>query len=185
MGLTIHYTGHLRSNHEITELISDVTDICVTIGWRMMPIHPSNIMPAKGLIITPEGSESIWLTFLANGMLYDASHFIYTSNPENEKIDERQGRWISTKTQYAGLDTHLAIIKMFRYLSQRYFKLFEMHDESSYWETNDVAACAAHFGLSGEEAIQAALIQNEDEEDSAALQMDILILKRGELGLMN
>lgn len=142
MGLTIYYCGELHSFDEVDALICDVADICLTLGWRMMPIHPSNIMPGKGIIITPEGCESIWLTFLPNGMLYDVSHFIYASYPENEKVDEHHGQWIFTKTQYAGLDTHLAIIKMFRYLSQRYFKAFELKDESSYWETNDVSACA-------------------------------------------
>ena len=183
MGLTIHYCGHLRSYHEIEDLICDVIDICVEIGWRVMPIHPSNIMPAKGLIVTPEASESIWLTFLPDGMLYDAAHFIYTSHPENERIDKHLGGWIATKTRYAGLDTHMAIIKMFRYLSERYFKSFEMRDESSYWETNDISACAVHFGITEKEFIQTSMLQTEDEEDSVAGRMDILVLKRGGLGL--
>jgi hypothetical protein len=163
----------------VEDLICDVADICVTVGWRMMPVHPSNIMPGKGVVITPEKCESILLTFLSNGLLYDIWHFIYTSNPENEKVDEDLGQWIITKTGYAGLDTHLAIIKMFRYLSERYFKSFELRDESSYWETNDVSACAAHFGITAEEVYQVLPLSSIDETESASVLMDILILGRG------
>jgi len=179
MGLTIRYCGELLSFDQIDELVSDVADICLTIGWRMMPIHPSNIMPGKGVVITPEGCESILLTFLPNGMLYDIWHFIYTSDPENETINEYHGQWIFTKTGHGGLDTHLAIIKMFRYLSQRYFKSFDLKDESSYWETNDVSECAAHFGVSVEEAYRDLQSTDDDEIDSAAVMMEVLILRRG------
>jgi hypothetical protein len=124
MGVKIHYCGHLHNYNEIEDLICDVADIC--LYNRLANDAHSSLQhhAAKGLMITPEGSESIWLTFLPTGMLYDVAHFIYTSYPENEKVDEHRGRWISTKTRYAGLDAHMAIIKMFRYLSQRYFDEF-------------------------------------------------------------
>jgi hypothetical protein len=38
---------------------------------------------------------------------------------------------------------------------------FELQDGSLYWETNDVSACAAHFGVTGEDLIRAALFQSE------------------------
>ncbi|MEO7046854.1 MAG: hypothetical protein ABI091_16245, partial [Ferruginibacter sp.] len=43
----------------------------------------------------------------------------------------------STKTQYAGLDAHIAIIKLLKYLSKKYLKDFTLIDEGYYWETDD------------------------------------------------
>ena len=42
-----------------------------------------------------------------------------------------------TKTQYAGPDAHMAIIKLLRYLENKYFSAFELQDEGMYWETMD------------------------------------------------
>src|SRR5688572_11152687 len=130
MGLSIYYRGRLRSPDLISSFIEDIMDICLEIGWKYQPIHQSNIMPAKGLLIEPLGSESIVLTFLEDGMLYDCMHFIYTSNPEKEKIDDRTNSWVCTKTRYAGADAHMAIIEMFRYLKAKYFSEFELRDDS-------------------------------------------------------
>jgi len=189
MGLTIYYRGTLRNPIEIETLLKDVNDICMEIGWRSMPIHRSNIMPAQGIVITPEGSESIWLTFLANGRMYDPGHFLYTRHPEQEKVDEEKHKWNFTKTQYAGVDTHMAIIKFFRYLSMKYFEEFELKDESQYWETNDPSVCLYHFGGMEVDMESPSLLINsiedleEDDSESSAELMDDLLLKRGGLGI--
>jgi hypothetical protein len=189
MGLTICYRGILRNPNEIELLLGDVADICLEIGWRSMPIHRSNIMPAQGLMITPEGSEPIWLTFLANGRLYDPGHFLYTRHPEQEKVDEEKCKWNITKTQYAGMDTHMAIIKLFRYLSMKYFKEFELRDDSQYWETNDPLICLHHFdemdrGMENlVEFIKTIGDTEEDAIESSAHLMDEVVLRRGGLGM--
>ena len=199
MGLTIYYRGTLRNPSVAEDLITDAIDICHEIGWRYHPIHRSNIMPVDGLFITPEGSESIELTFLCNGKLYNAVHFLFTRHPENEAVDEEKYKWISTKTHYAGSDTHMAIIKFLRYVSLKYFSEFELKDESNYWETNDAESCRYHFGES-QEAIEmrnkAMLMMgydlNEEETEeaddndelSADDEMDEILLRRGGLGII-
>ncbi len=147
MGLTICYRGTLRNPNNIEVFLEDVADICMEIGWHYMPIHRSSVMPAQGMMITPAGSEPIWLTFLQNGNLYDPSHFIYTTRPELEVVNEEMRKWIFTKTQYAGVFTHMAIIKFFRYLRMKYFEEFELQDESKYWETYDMPVELNRFGV--------------------------------------
>jgi hypothetical protein len=49
---------------------------------------------------------------------------------------------------------------------------------------DDVSACAPHFGVTAEEIIHSSLFQSGEEEDSAAIQMDIWILKKGGLGMV-
>ncbi len=194
MGLKISYRGNLRNPNELESLLDDVYDLCIEIGWHFMPIHRSSVMPTRGIMITPPGSEPIWLTFLANGKLYDPAHFIYNSHPELEIVNEDLGQWIIVKTQYAGVDTHMAIIKFFRYLSLKYFESFELRDDSQYWETDDVAVCLIRFdefsiainklgeqlGLDDDDDDD---FEEEDDEDSASNRMDEALTRRGGMGV--
>jgi hypothetical protein len=43
----------------------------------------------------------------------------------------------STKTQYAGPDAHIAIIKFLKHISAKYLKDFMLNDEGNYWENGD------------------------------------------------
>ena|SRR5688572_14892374 len=195
MGLRISYRGNLRDPNELDSLLDDVYDICIEIGWHFMPIHRSSIMPTRGIMITPPGSEPIWLTFLTNGMLYDPAQFIYSSSPELEHVNEEHGQWITFKTQYAGVDTHMAIIKFFRYLSLKYFESFELRDDSQYWETDDVAVCLNRFNeftmainvlgefLDSNSADDDEDIEDdEDDLDSASNRMDEALMRKGGMG---
>ncbi|HKO80734.1 MAG TPA: hypothetical protein VJU78_10070 [Chitinophagaceae bacterium] len=51
----------------------------------------------------------------------------------------------STKTQFAGPDAHMAIIKLLRYLKEKYFLIFELSDEGMYWETLDKNVLFSQF----------------------------------------
>ena len=44
---------------------------------------------------------------------------------------------LSTKTQYGGIKTHMLIIHLLKYLSNKYFRTFQLTDEGKYWETGD------------------------------------------------
>ncbi len=195
MGLSIYYRGTLRHPDVAETLITDVIDICHEIGWRYHPIHRSDIMPVQGLFITPEACESIDLTFLPGGRLYNCAHFLFTRHPEEETVDEDKHKWISTKTGHAGSDTHMAIIKFLRYLSEKYFSDFELKDDSHYWESNDTDNCRYHFGetkeaiemmntargLMGHDPIEEDPDDEADDDDfeSASNEMDEILMKRG------
>ncbi len=195
MGLSIYYRGTLRHPDMAETLITDAIDICDEIGWRYHPIHSSNIMPAHGLFITPEACESIDLTFLPDGRLYNCAHFLFTRHPEQEIVDKDKHKWISTKTSYAGSDTHMAIIKFLRYLSEKYFSDFELKDDSLYWESNDADNCRYRFGetkeaieminmargLMGHDPVEEDPYDEADDDDfeSASNEMDEILMKRG------
>jgi hypothetical protein len=190
MSITIAYRGKMRSSTLIDPFIDDVIDICHEIGWRYYPVHQSNIMPAKGLFIVPAGSEPIVLTFLPNGLLYDALHFVFTRNPEQEVVDEQKHTIIYTKTRYAGADAHMALMVLFSYLKDTYFREFEMRDESGYWSTKDVYTCQERFG----ENYELVAVSDEeyeadikdgfmDDEETYLDQMHELLLRRGGLGI--
>lgn len=139
--------------------------------------------------------------FFSWGMLYDPAHFIYSSSPELERVNEEHGQWITFETQYAGVDTHMAIIKFFRYLSLKYFEVFELRDDSQYWETDDAAVYLIRFdefnlvvNMMGEkldldeddfEDYEDFEYDEEDEDDleSVSGRMDEALMRRGGMGV--
>jgi len=52
---------------------------------------------------------------------------------------------ISTKTQFAGSDTHISILKLLHYLKEKYFESFELNDEGYYWEKWDEKLLLSQF----------------------------------------
>ncbi len=52
---------------------------------------------------------------------------------------------LSVKTQFAGIETHALLIKLFRHISRKYLLDFYMSDEGYYWETDDLAKLKEQF----------------------------------------
>ena len=77
---------------------------------------------------------------MCNPLLYS-----YVQEVEGKGIPAEAEQWLFTKTQYAGVEAHMAMIRLLRYLSEQYFERFELHDESQYWETNDETICRQKF----------------------------------------
>lgn len=146
MGLSIHYNGYLKEAKSLPDLILEVKEVAEIHGWKYkifntkFPDEQFNKEPALdkfyGIYFIPVKSEPILLVFLSNGRMVNPMG-VKISNPSEL---EQKDSWIynhSVKTQYAGVAVHQLIIKFFRYLNDKYFRDFEMMDESYYWETND------------------------------------------------
>jgi hypothetical protein len=145
MGLSIHYYGQLSQYERIDELILEVTDISQSLGWTSEIIKEPNPDQLNGLYFAPEGSEPVFLTFLPGGRICSPVNLMCRDIYEENGSDAELLYTTSTKTQYAGIDAHKAIIKLLRYLKQKYFSVFEMTDEGLYWETNDEKILQSQF----------------------------------------
>ena len=146
MGLTIHYSGKLRNPDSLTELIKEAIDISESMHWPYELIDPEPDIPVAGTLVAPEGSEPLWLTFHREGFMCNPMLFEYVRKVEGKDIPADAEQWLFTKTQYAGVEAHIAMIKFLRYLSGKYFDRFELHDESRYWETGGETQCGKIFG---------------------------------------
>jgi hypothetical protein len=146
MGLTIHYSGTLRNPDVLPALIQEAVDIADSMQWAHELIEPAPGIPVSGVIVAPEGSEPLWLTFHKDGFLCNPVLFEYVLEKEGKEIPADAEQWLFTKTQYAGVEAHIALIHFIRHISQKYFERFELHDESRYWETKDEALCREIFG---------------------------------------
>jgi hypothetical protein len=96
----------------------------------------------KGIAITPPECETAFLTFLPDGTLCSPVKLIFYDPSVNDLMIEV----VQTKTQYAGPEIHIALIKLLRYLAKRYFESFHLDDEGNYWETGDEQVLAGRFG---------------------------------------
>ena len=151
MGLSIHYRGRLKSPELISSITDELTDICRSLGWETdcldedfsrentaQLVHTekgaeiTGHLPLKGVGIAPgKGCERVSFFFDREGNLIPPITMA-TDGPVKGELP-----WDAVKTQFAPLDIHITIIKLFRYLKKKYFEIFEVEDEGSYWETGD------------------------------------------------
>lgn len=149
MGITIHYSGTLRSPQLIQPIISEVEDICKSMDWKFQhfddsfPLLPNSFknekgeylkdISIKGISMVPPESEPFYFTFTPEGRLVSFMKFVIGIDENNEMMGEQ----VHAKTQFAGPEIHMSIIRLLRYLSKKYFDEFEITDEAKYWETED------------------------------------------------
>lgn len=154
MGLSFHYSGSFRQSASLPEMIEELTDIAEIHNWKyhifqkQFPLAESDNDANKnaiyGIMFSPPRCEPVWLCFLANRRLCSPINLELFGQSEDPK--HRSFLYIlSTRTQYAGTETHMAVINLLRYLAGRYFEGLEVSDEGNYWETGDVKILEANF----------------------------------------
>jgi len=128
MGLSFHYSGRIREHSKIDSLVEEVKDLCKDLNWTYTILDDDKI---KGIIVSSKESEPLWFTFVPDGRTCNVINLQYTD--PNDKYYSL----CAVKTQYAGAEVHMAMIKMLRYISDKYFSEIEVMDEGEYWETGD------------------------------------------------
>lgn len=134
MGLSIHYTGYIQNKELLDPLIEEVTDICKSLEWNT---HSYDKEEIKGVSFAPPESEPVFLTFNHEGRTLSPINILVKDIYDDIQIPKESIFTTSTKTQYAGEEAHIAIIKLLKHLSKKYFKDFTLEDEGNYWETED------------------------------------------------
>ena len=167
MGLTIHYSARLKSLDLLPQLVKEVADICQSIGWEYdkvdkivkmkedvtftPPLDDNKNIHLQGIMFHPPNCESVIFTFLSSGWTSSYIHLMGVKNYQkidNEPIFKGFPKLVymmHTKTQRGGPDTHIAIIKLFKYLEKKYFAEMTVSDEGNYWETSDTQVLQERF----------------------------------------
>jgi hypothetical protein len=146
MGLSFHYRGKIKSAKSLPPMIEEVMDIAKTNNWKYFVLDsefPNNVLTEKpnkenlyGICITPPDCETVCFSFLSNGKMCDILSLVRNKDLENLEDDEYL-YYVSTKTQYSGIEMHKKIILLFDYLNTKYFEDLYLKDEGEYWETRD------------------------------------------------
>ena len=152
MGLSFHYKGKIKEAKMLAPLVTDVIDFAKAHGFDYQTDVFEQAFPEGeltdyqgddqlyGIVFTPKECEPIFLTFVRNGRLCSPVQFAFQTKAESDFF-----YLISTKTQYAGAETHALVIDFLRYLREKYFSEFELQDEGKYWETQDKELLIAEF----------------------------------------
>ncbi|MEM1328285.1 MAG: hypothetical protein AAGI23_20190 [Bacteroidota bacterium] len=157
MGITIHYQGRIREVERIPAFIDELEDITNSLDWdnqridMIVDVDESIPIPEereetgirlKGIHITPPECETLSFDFSPSGRLMSFVMLAFGSDtyPDNDFI-----YMLHTKTQFAGVQTHIAIVSLLRYSEKKYLDLTEVYDEGQYWETNDVDMLASQL----------------------------------------
>ena len=148
------YRGRLKNPGDVHQLITETEDICQSNAWtykvwtedwkepQTVHLNPAEggmsfegHAPLKGISFNIGESEMIWLTFTPDGLLQS----LFTLVDPNFFLSDENFPWQRVKTGFDGATTHLALCKLFRYLMDKYFEVFEVMDESDYWNHGDDA----------------------------------------------
>ena len=135
MGVTIHYKGKLNSIGVIDSFCEEMEDIAKSMGWKHTVIDKfdnNDKTPVKGIIIQPHPkSESLQLITDQQGNLRNVFAFEFAG----EDSDLTYLNFI--KTQFAPVEIHIAVIKLLKYIQQKYISNLDVYDEGEYWQTGD------------------------------------------------
>jgi len=154
MGLSIHYNGKFRDGADLSAMIDEIKEIAEILNWdyhvynREFPEKEHreiSEMEIYGIEVIPQKCEPVSFCFLPNRRL-SAKHLLMFWGKTDEGMENKFLYLLSTKTQYAGIEVHKAIILLFKHLvKSNYFENFEMIDEGEYWETGDEKILEENF----------------------------------------
>jgi hypothetical protein len=154
MGVTIHYKGTLKSADMVTPLIEDLEDICHSANWPYQLLEPKDAMDAPedfpreilsliGISFKPH-EECEPLQFIFN---QDGEWRTFLNVLLGDKLPKGLKNWAFAKTQFAGADTHVAIINLLLYLRKKYFKKLDIKDEGGYYPKKNMDALQQRMGF--------------------------------------
>lgn len=162
MGVTIHYRGNIDNKAHIDKFIVEMSDICNSMDWKYTVLDEDWSVPSsleiehqedgvslkghaglKGVSFTPhEDCEPVRLTFDAKGQLNSVMNIAFGMQQAKDGPP-----WLFSKTQFAGAEVHISIIKLLKYVHKKYVSNLEVRDEGDYWETGDEATVNNRMGI--------------------------------------
>lgn len=136
MGVTIHFEGKLKSHAEFDKVLSKAKSFAMESGFDFSIIEESERILhrvkeeqdwdyrglTKGIKLFPdENADPLWLEF-----------------DEDLYVQEY------CKTQFAGTDVHISIVKFLKEIKSSFVDLI-VYDEGEYWETENRELLQQHL----------------------------------------
>lgn len=158
MGTKIHYKGRIKDIGLINRLTEDLEDFAGILnwGWRRIGYTNSEFQShpevdkslnrgesiLKGIVLDPhEKCEPFSFIFNEEGYLWNRRNRVAESMKKRRYEDE----WVHTNTEYSSIEIHISIIKLLKFIKQRYIPELEVRDESGYWETDNIYQLKSAF----------------------------------------
>ena len=135
MGLTIHYQGQLQSETAYAAFIKFVEEYAEAHAW---PAHPIPIARRERVrMLQPEDPDAPEFEDFYDGPTQGIS---LLPHPDCEPLDFEFDRdlymqnWC--KTQFAGPETHAAILQLL-HETEGMFEMLDVQDEAGFWDVPD------------------------------------------------
>jgi hypothetical protein len=136
MGITIHYEGSLRSPLLVEELINTATRYAEEHQWSHRRIDGE----ATDLLRIIDNKE-----FYYSGPVLGVELRPHTdAEPLKFEFDDEMFLQDYCKTQFAGAETHIAVIELLDQI-EPYFLELRVEDEGEYWCSRDEARLHQHL----------------------------------------
>jgi len=136
MGVTIHYEGQLTSEQAYQDLVRLVSVIADAEGWRTESIKSDEVTLAR---VRDEGNWD-YIGPVKGVLVY----LHEDCDPVRLEFDRDLYLQEFTKTQFAGVQIHIDVLKLLR-ATQPFFRDLKVEDEGEYWETGDTQILTEHF----------------------------------------
>jgi len=118
MSITIRFKGCLAQPSQKNVFFDEMLDICKSMDWACRMTHEKEV---TGLLLAIHSHcQNIPFLFDVDGCLY--------ANGKDE---------ISLNTQFTSADIHMTLIELLLYLGKKYFKDFELYDDTGYAKNKD------------------------------------------------
>jgi len=123
MGVTIHYSGQLKDPRRMDRLLAFVREFVSSHEWTLEIIPGKNDSVCSGFVVLPHHQcEPLRIEFGPRYRFQD---------------------WV--KTQFAGPETHIEVIRFLKQI-QPILGQLRVRDEGEYWETGDEETLRGHLG---------------------------------------
>jgi hypothetical protein len=136
MGVTIHFEGRLKTPAVYSAFLDELRDYAVSHSW------PCETIFEQQTILKRVRDEQAWdysgPTFGLQ-LLPDPN-----ADPLRFEFDKDYRVQEYVKTQFAGVDTHVAIIGLLRRI-QPFFECLTVEDEGEFWATSEESVLATHI----------------------------------------
>jgi hypothetical protein len=172
MGLTIHFSGQLKSSELIEPLVEDIAEIAGNYDWKYYildskdPPNGENA-PLQGIVFQPPKCDTVILLFDEKGQLINP---VFSEEEDYDEINNLHNlrTQLFVKTQFASPALHIQLVHLFEYMAKKYFQVFEVLDDGEYWETKDASLLAENFK------------KNQALIDQFALGLESIPMNKGE-----
>lgn len=136
MGVTIHFEGRIKHPKAYPLLLDELEELSVQNGWPKKKID-DEVRTLKRVRV-----EKDWdYTGKTFGLVLQPDE---NSDPLRFEFDEEYYVQEFIKTQFAGIDVHIAVVELFRKI-QPFFENLKISDEGEFWETSDEDVLAEHI----------------------------------------
>jgi len=166
--LSIHYKGSCEPK-VMQKLISELKAISEEMQWKYTIIEDEKFL---GIIISfEEKCEPLYFIINNQGRLINLA-WLNDENPDDAAY------YIAVKTNFSTIDIHIVIVKLLKYVKQKYIQNLEVTDEGDYYETENKEILTQKWNLLLEKFKEVSqLLENNFKSENQVLTTDELIEK--------